>query len=549
MKAARRRVLLIGATGVFGERLARRLATWPDVELILAARRRAPLEALATDLGGARALVFDRNDPDALTDLAPFAVIDCAGPFQGSDYRLPLATLAAGACYLDIADGRAFVAGFPDAVDASARRAGLAAVTGCSSTPALTHAALNVLTAGWSRIDDVESAISPGANAPRGAAVIDAILSWAGRPVRIFEGGAWRERPGWSRPRRMHFPGVGRRWTALAETPDLDLLPARFHPQRSAVFRAGVASPVLHLGLWLLTWPVRCRLIPSLRPFAGMLARLAGLFAGLGSDRGGMQVRVTGAGPDGERRVARWTLAAADGAGPNVPVAPATALLRRLIDDAPPLAGAQACIGLVDLNAIVAELPRDRFTYTLRSARPDRSALLPAVLGEGFDRLPEAVRAVHAGATSAVWSGVASARRGRGLAGAVAALQGLPASGRYGDFEVAITVEGNAERWERRFGGARFCSVLSRDHDPLQFRERLGPLAFVFDPQVTASGFRWRLTGWRLAGAPLPLALAPRVRALSHARDGVYRFNVVVALPILGLLCGYAGRLTQGDPR
>lgn len=549
MNQPRRRVLLIGATGVFGERLARQLAAWPDVELILAARRLAPLQALAGHLGGVETLVFDRNDPGALKALAPFAVIDCAGPFQGADYRLPLAALSAGAHYLDIADGRAFVAGFPDALDAAAKAAGLAAVTGCSSTPALTHAALDELTAGWSRIDKVEGAISPGAKAPRGMAVIAAILSWAGRPVRVFEDGAWRERAGWSRPRRDHFPGVGHRWTALAETPDLDLLPARFHPYRSATFRAGVASPVLHLGLWLLTWPVRWRFVTSLQPFASALAKIAGLFASLGSDRGGMKVSATGMGVEGERRTARWTLAAKDGAGPNVPVAPAAALVRRLIDRGGPPAGAHACVGLVDLAAITGVLPREQFTYTLRSTFPDRAALLPAVLGASFDDFPEAVRQVHAGATSTTWAGTARARRGRGLAGAVAALQGLPSSGRYGDFEVVMAVEGAQERWERRFGPARFRSVLSRDDDPLCFREQLGPLAFVFDPEVTTGGFRWRLVGWRLAGARLPLALAPQVRALTHARDGAYRFHVVVSMPIVGLLCAYAGRLTRADRR
>ena len=43
----RRRIVLVGATGAFGERLARLLAPWPQVELVLAARGLARAQTLA----------------------------------------------------------------------------------------------------------------------------------------------------------------------------------------------------------------------------------------------------------------------------------------------------------------------------------------------------------------------------------------------------------------------------------------------------------------------------------------------------------------------
>jgi len=50
-------------------------------------------------------------------------VIHCAGPFQSQDYRVALAAMAAGAHYLDLADGRQFVARFSHHVHfARARR-------------------------------------------------------------------------------------------------------------------------------------------------------------------------------------------------------------------------------------------------------------------------------------------------------------------------------------------------------------------------------------------------------------------------------------------
>lgn len=166
----RRRILLVGATGAFGSRLARLLARW-DVDLILSARRVEPLRALARELGGPariETVALDRRAPD-LAGLALWAVVDAAGPFQASDLTLARAAVAAGAHYVDIADGRDFVARFPAALDADARAAGVLAVTGASSTPALSAAALDQLTAGWRAIDTARVTISPGARARRAA--------------------------------------------------------------------------------------------------------------------------------------------------------------------------------------------------------------------------------------------------------------------------------------------------------------------------------------------------------------------------------------------
>ena len=200
----RRRVVLVGATGSFGERLAELLARDSRFELVLAARRPEPLQALAARLG-AEAVVFDRRSPLGLKTMDPWAVVDAAGPFQTSDLGLAEAAIGCGAHYLDLADGREFVARCPAALDAAARRAGVAAITGASSTPALTHAALDLMTNGWTRVDRIAVAISGGSRAPRGLAVVRSILSYAGRPVRVFTGGGWRggtshqrRSPGWA---------------------------------------------------------------------------------------------------------------------------------------------------------------------------------------------------------------------------------------------------------------------------------------------------------------------------------------------------------------
>ena len=168
-------VLLVGASGVFGSRLAERLGQERDVALTLAGRRQAPLDGVRDAIGGGavRCLDRDRIEP---RDLAGYdLVIDAAGPFQSSGTRLVEAAIGAGVDYLDLADGRDWVVGFAGRFDAQAKAAGVSLVSGASSIPALSHAAIDRLVAGWSAIDSIRIGIFPGNRAPRGRAVVEAI--------------------------------------------------------------------------------------------------------------------------------------------------------------------------------------------------------------------------------------------------------------------------------------------------------------------------------------------------------------------------------------
>lgn len=342
-------VLILGATGVFGSRLAERLAGEPGIAVILAARTASKLEQLrARTCPAAEIRTIDRERISAADLARADVVVDAAGPFQGSRSEVIEAALAAGIDYVDLADGRGFVAGI-GRFDERARRAGIRIVSGASSVPALSDAVVTRLTAGWQATDTIRVGIFPGNRAPRGLSVVEAILSYAGRPVRVFREGRWQNLPGWGDTHRWAVEGLGQRWASVCDTPDQDLLVARHRPRLAAEFYAGTELPVMHLGLLALSLPVRWGLVRSLRPAARLLHRLATWLVPFGHDMGAMEVRVAGVAADGQPALAGWTLIAGENRGPYVPVLPCLAVLRRLRDGTLPAAGASACVGMLDL--------------------------------------------------------------------------------------------------------------------------------------------------------------------------------------------------------
>jgi hypothetical protein len=175
--------------------------------------------------------------------------------------------------------------------------------------------------------------------------------------------------------------------------------------------------------------------------------------------------------------------------------------------------------------------------------------LFPGLLGERWEALPEPVRRAHAGTGTVVLAGKARAFGSRGLTGLVRGLQGLPAPGPH-DTIVTITSERDGERWSRRFGPRRFASTLVRaKDDPTAFEETIRPFTFRFALTARSDGFAFAFRRWRLGPIPLPGAWAPRIRSRSYARgDGAYRFRILVVHPWLGVIFGYAGRLTSPSP-
>ncbi len=536
------RVLIVGAAGVFGHRLAEGLRATTDVELIIAGRSAARTGQSAQPLM-AESVVLDRTRATSadLKTLRADIVIDAAGPFQGADYRFALAALEAGAHYVDLADARDFVAGFP-ALDAAACAQGRAAIAGASSTPALTHAALDALCAGWRRIDAIRAGIAPGNRAPKGRSLVEAILSRAGAPVRVWEDGCWVTRTGWSHRESLAIAGLKKRRFALVETPDLDLIAARFAPTDSAIFMAALELPILHRGIEAIAMLRRIGLWRRPERAAMALTWCAGLLERVGSDRGAMFVEAFGRGRDDKPCRARWTLFAPAGLGPIVPTLPALAMVRKLLNGeiAP---GARACVGMLSLADLEGDFARVGF-----SSKIEREALtspFERALGGKFEHLPEPVKASHRAGPVAYFSGAAAVR---GPASAIAAiarlLVGFPRAAEAAP--VTVTKRANvdgAETWTRVIGGRRFASVIAFAA-PGVVRERFGPLTFDLAVRVDGQALHMEIVGWRIGPLPLPRQFAPRSPAKESADDaGRFHFDVPIGLPLAGRITHYRGWL------
>jgi len=358
------RIVLLGAYGQFGSRIATTLSRDAGLELVLAGRSIASANQFAATLraaGSVADLRTARLDVDSaefareLQALAPQLVIHTAGPFQGRDYAVAQASLQAGAHYVDLADGRAFVMGFGQ-LDALAKQCGRRAITGASSVPALSAAVVAAFRSRFARLDVVESAISPGNRTPRGLATTRAILSYVGRPFPMRVDGRWENAHGWQSLRRLRDPDGRTRWLARCDVPDLALLPALYPDLQTCEFRAGLELRRMHFGLWLASWAVRSGLVRRFERWAPALLSLSERSLSQGSDLGLMQVRLRGTDLHGVPQTLDWRIAARDGSGPQIPATAAIVLARRFARGALAGAGAGPCVGLFDLDEFLAAL-------------------------------------------------------------------------------------------------------------------------------------------------------------------------------------------------
>jgi saccharopine dehydrogenase-like NADP-dependent oxidoreductase len=331
----------------------------------VAGRHVEAAERFCAGLPGKRVqpLALDHRAPDCaqrLTALGTNAVIDAAGPFQERDHALARACAERGIHYVDLADSRRHVCTIAE-LDSLARSQAVLTVSGASTVPAISTAAVDELARGLTKVDSIDVGISPGHRAPRGLATVQAILSYCGRRIPALVAGASTTEVGWGDLHRHSYPApVGSRWLSSVDVPERDIWPKRYPGLQGIRFAAGLELGVLHLALSAAARLVRHGLMRSLVPHARFMIRVADAFDPAASDAGAMHVRVRGRRQDGALTQRTWTLIAEHGDGPQIPATPAALLLKKLLGVAgyAPLdaRGARPCVGLLSLEEIVSEL-------------------------------------------------------------------------------------------------------------------------------------------------------------------------------------------------
>jgi hypothetical protein len=540
------RVLVLGGYGGFGAPISEALAD-EGRQVLVAGRSLGRAQAFCAGRAGLTAVQLDRADiAAALRDHAPDIVVDASGPFQAMGYAVPQACIAAGIAYCDIADSTRFVRGIA-ALDGDAKRAGVPIIAGASSVPALSGAAIRALAAGMSQVSAVEIAISASNRASAGPAVTAAILSQVGQPFSVRCGSGEHRVFGWQEPQRLRFalPGVPpleNRHGYLVDVPDVRLVPDRLPGTPLVTFRAGTELGFQNRALWLLSWPVRWRWMTSLAPLARWLMPLQRLTARWGGERSAMIVRVFGIAA--ERRVERrWTLIAEHGVGPRIPALSVPPLVAKMLAGglAPGAYDAGDALTLADYQPAFDRLTIHHAIDNI--AQPD--PLYRRVMGRAFDALPPDIRALHGVLREAVAEGEADVQGAvTALGRFIGAIMGFPLPGRH-TLRVRFSERDGVERWRRQFGDRGFASEMSEQGGVLI--ERFGPLRFRFALVGDARGLRMVMRGWSVWRIPLPLALAPRSEAHEWAQDGWFQFDVPVALPLIGRLIHYRGRLRPGN--
>lgn len=167
-------------------------------------------------------------------------------------------------------------------------------------------------------------------------------------------------------------------------------------------------------------------------------------------------------------------------------------------------------------------------------------SLYRRILGDKLDVLPQPLRKFHESPGGARAQGTFHVTRGPGrLRGWLAALLGFPPTAPNVPLELQVAVEGDRERWIRRFDKHPLETLQWQSRNLLI--ESGGPMRFGFELIADKSSLRYRLVRAWFCLVPLPRWLSPRLEGIESHREGGWNVEVKFALPVVGMLIRYEG--------
>ncbi|MEM7494145.1 MAG: DUF4166 domain-containing protein [Pseudomonadota bacterium] len=173
--------------------------------------------------------------------------------------------------------------------------------------------------------------------------------------------------------------------------------------------------------------------------------------------------------------------------------------------------------------------------------------LFKQVLGDNFERLPEALQALHSVSGKHIWRGRVRIERGKGLLSRIAGwVARFPPAGSDLSVEVVMQGVGETEVWTRRFGTHGLKSTLrasQRGGRPVM-SEQFGLFRFEVGLRVEDKRLHYPVMCGAFLGIPMPRFLLPVSRSFEHADDqGRACFDVSVSVPLAGFVAHYQGWL------
>ncbi len=548
------KILVLGGYGVFGGRLAELLADLDGLELVISGRSIAKANAFCAGIVGAATmtpLMLDRRDiKGGIKTQAPDIVVDASGPFQqyGDDpYGVIKACIDARVNYLDFADAADFVFGVAQ-FDEAAKAADVFVLSGVSSFPVLTAAVLKELSKTMA-IESVAGGIAPSPFAGVGLNVMRAVVGYAGAPVKLMRNGVPATGYGLCESMRYTIAPPGllplrNLYFSLVDVPDLQVIPPRYDTLQDIWMGAGPVPEVLHRVLnWLAKARVMLRL-PSLEPFAPFSYWILNLMK-FGEHRGGMFVHVKGS-HDGISVHASWHLLAEGDSGPYIPSMAIEGVVRRCQAGLPPQPGARAALDALTLKDYDALFEGKDIHTGVRTSNNLKGALYERALGSAYTALPQQIQDIHRIGKGHVWAGKAQVTRGKGaLARLIAMAFGFPQEVSETPVSVKMVPDKGGERWTRTFGDHVFSSFqyAGTGRNAALVVERFGLIHVGLATVMNDDKLYLVPRRWTIFGIPLPGFLLPGGDSFEHEQDGMFRFNVTIKAPIIGLIVAYKGWL------
>jgi hypothetical protein len=191
------------------------------------------------------------------------------------------------------------------------------------------------------------------------------VFSYAGRPFKWMSKGAWRD--AWlSRSRALRFHGLGTRWAAACDVPDLELFPRLYPGVQTVEFRAALEIGAQQCALWFAAMLRRKGVPLPIERWAKPLDRMASWMNAFAGDRGGMLVSLSGRRSDGSRARVEWHLTVDAERGPEIPCMAAMLLARKLAAGGIPQRGAFPCTGFLTLSEFEPEFARWGITTVMK---------------------------------------------------------------------------------------------------------------------------------------------------------------------------------------